>query len=657
MPTQQYVPATVNTDPNKAGTLYHVVLSDGTRSYGYMLQNWGGSSDKSALNESTDINSRDKLIQFSSPSLIDQHLVNYPRVSQGDFSGGLHQTVFLDATKSFDSDLELRIPGYLSLRPAWQRRQLASGVGAAVPQSVAWNGDVYTTFGGTTYYDSHGNSFGGAGMAVKFLDTNGASLLMSDGVNTVKSTLDNSTFQTISTTTGVHSGIWSAALGTNGQRLYFANSILLSFLDLNASFPTSPVAVATGTSQVSFQDIDAYQNGVAILTTDRTPALGMDIWYHDGANMTRIVRINEYIAAGMCVCLGDLYITAQSVGSFEPPVLIKVSSGTFEVVARVGSPVANFTTASIGDPVSSGQYVYFALTSPQINNVSATSYIGVYDTITGAYSHLGNLDANDAPQAAIPRQIALSGRAVTFPMVLAGNGHLQMQTNSSRLGTSGSPVPLFAASGWVVGSKFDFGTPGIPKRFRRIEMHHVPLNAGESLTVNAYVDLDPLAWTPSLAPIPASATATNSTPGSTVTVLTIGNTTTAGNVGRSVVPAVKLTAGTNQQTTPKVIYIAIEVGGTWIWDFDLNCTNVRRLLDPGSTEDPQGVTGKDLYYMLRNAYENGTPLTLSLAGGASYTVNIESLKTQAFGYNLKAGTPVRADEEWLVHATLRQEAS
>src|SRR5215469_18853157 len=117
----QYVPAIVSTDPAKAGTVYHVVIGDGTRSYGYMIQNQGPTSDKSAFNESTDINSRDKLIQFSSPSLIDQHLVNYPRVSQGDFSGGALQLVFLDATKFFDSDLDINTPGYLQLRPSLSR--------------------------------------------------------------------------------------------------------------------------------------------------------------------------------------------------------------------------------------------------------------------------------------------------------------------------------------------------------------------------------------------------------------------------------------------------------------------------------------------------------------------------------------------------------
>jgi hypothetical protein len=654
----QYVPTPASTDPAKVGTLYHLALSDGVNTYGYILQNRGGTDDRSALNESTNITDREKLIQISSPNLIDQHLVVYPRVSQGDYSGGLLQTVFIDPTRAFDSDLEVRTPGYLILRPAWQRRQLTTGLGAVVPQSVPWNGDVYTTFQGSTYWDSHGNAFTGAGITVKYIDTDGTSLLISDGVNTIEYTIENVAYTVMTTTAGPHTQIWHAALGTNGRRLYFTNDRDLFYIDENAALPTAPVSVPTGRTQFHVKDLVPYQNGVAILTTDATPGVGMDVWFHDGSNMTRIVRIQGYAATGMCVCLGNLYVTAQSIGQFEPPALIKVTTSSFEVVARIGSPITSFTTADIGAPVSSGQYVYFALTSPQINNVTTVNYIAVYDTITGAYSHLGAMDATDAPQAAQPRQLAPSGRAVTFPMVVAGVGSLQMQTDSSRLGTTGSPVPLFTSSGWMVSSKLDFGTPGVAKRFRRVEVHHTPLLAGETITVNCYVDLDPLSFTTTLPPRPSTATVTNSTVGTDVTVLTLGNdpTPTGTNVGRSIIYAVRLGAGTNQQTTPKVIYAAVEVGGTWVWDLDLDCTSSRRLLN-GSNDDPQGVNGKDLYYLIRNAYENGTPLTLTLAGPTSYAVNIESVKGQVFGYVHHAGTTVNADEEWLVHLTLRQEAS
>src|SRR5262249_25191405 len=184
----------------------------------------------------------------------------------------------------------------------------------------------------------------------------------------------------------------------------------------------------------------------------------------------------------------------------------------------------------------------------------------------------------------------------------------------------------------------------------RIEVHHSPLAAGEQIVVEAFIDQDPLGFSTTLTPVPSSATVTNSVLNSTVTTLTIGSNQS---VGRSLYYAIQLTAGTNQQTTPKVIYTAIEVGGTWVWDLNLDCTSRRRLLN-GSNDDPQGVNGKDLAYLIRNAYENGGNLTLFLAENVSYTVTIEKYEAKAFGYVDHIGTPVKADEEWQVAVTLKQ---
>ena len=656
----QYVPRTSNFQPGMVGGLYHIGLSDGTNQYGYIFQNFGTNDPRSAFNESSDIADKQALTQFSSEALIDRDVARYPRVSQGDFSGGLLQEVLIDNTKAFDSDLEIRTPGYLMLRPAWQRKQHINTAPGSM-QIVAWNNDVYTTWGGGLYYSSNGTSVN-PGMTVLFIDTDGNSLFLGDGVNTIKATGNNSTFATVANAAPAFTQMWLVNQGTNGRFLYLSNntgndvnsgSDALYKIDTTAAFPATAVLVPTNLTRFAIKDVCEYQNGIAILTND-PGGTGFDVWYHDGVNMTRIVRVNQYSAAGCCPCLGDLFVTGTSSGQFEAPVLMRISSGSFEIVVRTGTPTSTFTSAAIGAPESSGQYVCFALSNPQINNVTNASYIGVFDAVTHAYSHLGSFDSNDAPQTAQPRQIAFSGRAVTFPMALGATGQLQYQTNSSRVPNPAmGPQPLYAGSGTIVSAKLDFNTPGIPKRFRRIQVHHTPLNAGEIVTVKAFIDQDPLAFTPSLAPVPSTATKTNSTVGSTVTTLSMASNQSVGN---SLYYAVVLSAGTNQQTTPKIIYTAVEVGGTWIWDFDLNCTNIRRLLNAGG-DDPQGVNGKDLFYLIRNAYENGTPLTLFLAENVSYTVNVEGLKGVAPTYFDKQGTPVRADEEWLVHVTLKQEAS
>jgi hypothetical protein len=633
----QYVLKPSSFQSGQVGGLYNIGLSDGTNSYGYVFQNVG---PQGGIKEETNIADKEKLIQYSSPNLTDRDLAFYPRVTQGDFSGGSLQLIFLDPTKYFDSDLEIRTAGYLTLRPAWKRNTLTALV-ATAPQSVVWNNDVYTTVGTGTYYNSAGAGFA-PGITANFIDTDGQNLYLADGVNTIKYTINNSIYANMSTNTGTLKQMWAINLGTNGRFIYFNNGAQpdqLFKLD-TSSPPASPVQVPTGNTLFSIVDLVAYLNSVAILTKDTFASRGCDLWFHDGTNMTRIVRLEQYVPTGFANCLGDLYVTAQSQGSFEGPVLLKVSAGSIEVVARFSSPLTGVTAAGIGNPAVSGQYVYFALTNPQINNVTSVNHIAVFDVLTGAVSHLGNLDTLDNPPITQPRQLTAIGRSAAFPMTSGGSTFLQYQTNNNRLPAGNT----YVASGTVVSSKKDFGTPGIPKRFRRIEAVHSPLATGESITLKGFVDQDPLAYTAALTP---TATITNSTLNSTLTALLFG----ADTVGRTEYDAITLSG--NGSSTPKVNRVAVEIGGTYTWPLDLDCTAQRRLLNQ-ATVDPQGVTGKDLYFLLRNAYENGTLLTLFLAEAVSYTVTIESLKAHNPGYVDHQQTPVKADEEWLVSAVLKQ---
>lgn len=635
----QYVLKPSGFQSGQVGGLYNIGLSDGVNSYGYVFQNVG---PEGGIKEESNIADKDKLIQYSSPNIIDRDLAFYPRVTQGDFSGGGLQLVFLDPTKYFDSDLEIRTPGYLTLRPAWKRNQLTTG-STGTYQCVTWNNDVWTVFNTGNVYNSAGTTLSPAPPVVaKFIDTDGLSIYITDGVNNVYALPAGAgAWTTISTTAGAIAQMWIVNLGTNGRFLFYtlaSNTAQLLKADLSNN--TFGITVPMGSPPFIVFDVHAYQNGIAILGRDTGNAGGSDMWFHDGTNMTRIVRLEQYIPTGFVNCLGDLYVTAQSLGSFEGPVLLKISSGNIEVVARFSSPLTGVTAAGIGDPTVSGQYVYFALTNPQINNVTPTNHIGVFDVFSGAISHLGSLDTLDNPQITQPRQLAAIGRSVAFPMSSGGNTFLQYQTNNNKLPAGNSYVP----SGTVVSSKKDFGTPGIPKRFRRVEVVHTPLAAGESIKVSNYVDQDPLAYTAALSP---TATITNSTLNSTLTALTSG----ADTVGRTTFDAITL-AG-NGSSTPKVNRVAVEIGGTWTWNLDLDCTYQRRLLNQ-ATMDPQGVTGKDLYFLLRNAYENGTLLTLFLAESVSYTVTIESLKAHNPAYVDHQQMPVKADEEWLVSAVLKQ---
>jgi len=190
--------------------------------------------------------------------------------------------------------------------------------------------------------------------------------------------------------------------------------------------------------------------------------------------------------------------------------------------------------------------------------------------LTGAVGHYGNMDGTDVmplgtalPQ---PRQLAVYGRAVIFPFISGGNGWHQFQTHAGQ-----STSAVYASSGWMCSSRMDFNTPSIVKLLRRIVIQHAPLNPGEQIYIEAHVDQDPTRFTTSLGANPATAFTTNSTAGSTATVLALP----ARTIGYSMYIAIKLSAGTSQATSPVVFYFSVEVSVSWTWKFTLDCSSRR----------------------------------------------------------------------------------
>lgn len=644
----QYVPLPSSFKPSQVGALYHVGIGDGTNQYGYIFQ----PDVKKGMIERSNVAEKGALIQYSSPNLIDRDFVFYPRVTQGDYSGGGLQTVLLNQNQYFDSDLEVQTPGYLTLRAAWGRQNLVSATGAQTYQSVCLRGLVYTAWGNSNLYNSNGTAMPTPTVNPTWIDTDGTSVIAAgpNGFYAYYSPTSNTWSAPVNLNTGgTTKQIWHINLGTSGRYIYNTpDKVALWKFDVSSA--QTNISVPLGFQAWTIMDVCPYQTGIAIATRDSVSGFGggqSDIWYHDGQNLTRIVHLEQYDVVGMTNCLGNLFVTANSTGGFEPPVVLMISSGSVSVVVRPGSPLITSTTATIGAPVSSGQFVCFALLSPQINNVTTTSYIGVWDSVNEAFSHLGNDGTDDAPQGVQPRQLAFSGRAVAFPMTDgSGNSVLQYQADSSFFPTTHA----YRLSGVLVSSKIDFATPAIPKRFRRIEVQHSPLTSGQRIQVNAFVDQDPLVFTTSLTPVPPTATVVNTTVGSAQTILTFGTAT----VGRTLYYSLALGGGGT--STPSIQYVAVECGGTWTWEFTFDCSERRRLLNAQGF-DQQGVTGKDLYFLLRNAYENGTQLTLYLAENVSYTVQIESVDVVSPSYTDHIDPdPVNADQEWQVHVILDQVA-
>jgi hypothetical protein len=636
------------------GQQYHLGLSttlpDATqRFYGYLLE--PNIAKDGGFHQRSDVAGRDALVQTASPNLIDRLMAFFPRVTDGDFSSGGFQEVWIDPKRYFDSDLDPRIPGYLQLRASWARISKAGLTVGTNFQVVAWKGDFWYTFAeasGNIYSANGATTTTPTAVAILSVDTDG-SLLYAGTAGGLWSTPDGITWTALtSSINGTATQWWVVNQGTNGFFAYYRSGPnLLYKIDLTQTPPQAAGAqpqVPLGGNAVNLIDLVEYQTSIAILTTDvRGP--GSDVWYFDGNNLTRIVRIEGYTAQGMCQALGSLYVSAFPVGQVTSPILASIFSGQFQIVVRPGSP---FFTAnqSCLQPRAASQYVYWPIINPSINGISTGKGAVIqYDVVSGATTKLPNMDATDfTTTGGTLRAIGLLGDNVACCYVNGTTGILQYQQPA--FGTI-----KYMTSGWVASSHIDFSTPGIQKRFRRIEVSHAPLNAGEQLLVEAFVDTDPLAFSTGLTPVPSGATVTNSTVGSALTAMTFGQDT----IGKTLYFALKLTSGTGQLTTPRVSYVSIEIGGTWTWPMRLTCTSKRGLLD-GQNDDQQGVTGKDLAYLLILAYENGQNMTLYHRNGQSYTVAIETLDAWNPSPLQPAQPQLMRDEEYIVDVTFRQVA-
>jgi hypothetical protein len=651
------------------GQRYHVGFDDGTHFYGYMLV--ADTAQSGGWHEKTDIAAKDAQIQYASPNIIDRDFVFWPRVTQGDWSGGGNQITFIAPNQYWDSDLDTRVPGYLTLRSRMQRTTTKSNatafVGNNLQQIVPFSGDFFFSFcEATTFYDTNGSFTTHGAKQPVILDTDGNSLYIGDQVNTVGQyntsvVWNNDVFNALAGGLGSFNQMWVIDHGTFGHFLYYGSqgsNQKLFKVDLSLAFPVAAVnhvQVPTDNLSELIQDIVPYQNGIAILTFNAWNTQ-WSLWFHDGANMTPIVRMQGYFAAGMCNCMGDLFIGTYNVRGFTSPILWRVSSGSIAPVAVPGPPVPGTIIQGCLQPRASSQRVYWPVqnTNPQFPT-NAISVI-VVDVVTGAVSRLPVTDANDLQIATfVPlgltfnstqhlRRVAVQGDTVAFTNSTgtapsAFNLFDQYQVANSQVAIQ---TPPYQASGKIITSRIDFQTPGVEKRFRRFEAQHASLPTNTSVKIDAFIDKDPAAYTAALMP---DATLTNSTAATVTTELFLNNL-----IGHTVYFAITL-ASSDGLNTPILNYYFVEATTPWSWEMLLDCSDTRTTLT--GELDAQGVMGKDLAYFFRNAWESPAKLTMYHRNGNSYTVAVESLDFWNPSPHVPQGQQVRG-ETYFTKVILRQ---
>lgn len=652
------------------GQLYHVGFDNGTVFYGYLL--YPDASQSGGWHEKTDIAAKDAQIQYASPNIIDRDFVFWPRVTQGDWSGGGNQITFITPNQYWDSDLDTRVPGYLTLRSRMQRTTVKSGATAFassqnLQQVVPFNGDFYFSFcEASTYYNTNGSFATNGSRQPVILDTDGTFLYIGDQVTHVDQYNTSNAF-VASVFTALAGGLtsynqmWVVDHGTFGHFLYYSkqgSAQALFKVDLSLSLPVaaaSHVQVPTDNLSELIQDIVQYQTGLAILTVN-TWSSQWSVWYHDGANMTPIVRMHGYFAAGLTNCMGDLFVGTYPAQGFASPVLWRISSGSVTAVASPGPPVPSTVQQACLQPRTAGQRVYWPITNLNQQFATNSETVIVFDAITGATTRLPLTDAVDLQIAGFAnfnalnttqylRRFAVQGDSIGFTNSSGTGPSSYTLYDQYQVANSVVPIktPAYQASGKLITSRIDFQTPGVEKRFRRFEAQHAPLPTNTSVKIDAFIDKDPAAYTASLTP---DATTTNSTAATVSTELFLNNL-----IGHTVYFVVTL-ATSDGLSTPTLNYYFVEATTPWSWDLMLDCTSRRNMLNQNL--DEQGVQGKDLAYLFRNAWENPSKLTMYHRNGNTYTVAIESLDLWNPSPKVQTDSQAVRDEEYVVKVTLRQ---
>ncbi len=663
---------TTGADLQKAvSTLYHVGFDNGTVFYGYNLV--PDIAISGGWHEKTDIAAKDAQIQYASQNIIDRDFVFWPRVSQGDWSGGGNQITLITPNQYWDSDLDTRVPGYLTLRSRSQRTQVKANAtafasGQNLQQVVPFNGDFYFSFcEASTFYSTNASVATNGGRQPVILDTDGNNLFVGNQTNTVdvyntSNAFVNSVFTALAGGLGSFNQMWVVDHGTFGHFLYYGlqgSNQALWKVDLSLARPVaigSHVQIPTDNLSEVIQDIAPYQTGLAILTNSAWND-NWSLWFHDGVNMTPIVRMHGYFAAGMCACMGDLFVGTYPAQGFASPVLWRISSGTISPIVSPGPPVPSTIHQGCLQPRVGGQRIYWPITNLNQQFAANVNTVMVFDAISGATSRLPLTDAADLQIAGFAnidslnavqflRRFAIQGDAIGFTNSTGTGPSSYTLFDQYQVANSVVPIraPLYQASGKIITSRIDFQTPGVEKRFRRFEAQHAPLPAGCSVRVDAFIDKDPAAYTAALTP---DATLTNSTAGTVSTELFINNL-----IGHTVYFVITLLSA-DGTATPIINYYFVESTTPWSWEMLLDCTAVRRLLN-GETDDPQGATGKDLSYLFRNAWENPSKLTMYHRNGNTYTVAIESLDFWNPSPMSQSQPQARKDEEYQVKLILRQ---
>lgn len=552
---------------------------------GYVL------TPSSQFSQGTDIQDEEHIVQVSSPLSTDRY-GRFPKVSQGDWSGGERQLIYVTANQFYSSQqVDGAKPGHLTVLGSYTAVTTPTAIQHGDPRSISSDASRWYVVEQGSPTPVCAIAFTGTVTALSTVTGTVTELVRApDAVYAFSTT---GVWQL--STTGAHTQVVNEAPPANQTCClgYFAGSIYYSTGAVlkHAAYPFP--GAGAGVTDHSVYQMEGAVTGVgdgpggvvftagSAVTGTPHPSPWSWVYLWDGVNANLIGRIFGGVN-DLCEANGVVYILCSvlpgTVGT-TMPIIYSVSGSTISVFDDFRSLDPAFQPAT-ASPLSQGHLdtdgTYLYLFWPTLN-------VKRYRLSTGAVSDCG------APQAQ-GTVYHIGAVAPTLPQ----SGVLDCDPDSN--GTTAyicrfGDIPN--VSGLITSSYYDFGTPTVDKAFQSVEFEMNSTLNPQALTVEAQVDntgfvMLPLQISPS------------------------NNTMLALFPPRSIGHRVRLRVTLNGALNPDISQWSVAAALARTWKLTLSCRrNPQVRGSPNPVDDPQHLTARQLVATIEQAYhQNGGYVTL-----------------------------------------------
>lgn len=434
--------------------------------------------------ESTNMQDEQHLVQIASPASSDK-FTRFPKVSQGDWSGGERQLIYVNQNQYYSSTmLNTANPGHLFIVGAYTQVTLPHDIISVAPRAMA--ADSLSSFA-VLNSNSAVAKIDHLSLAVSSITTGGNPNEIIRGGDAMYFLRAPATGAWQITDGGSVVQVTDDAVEGQGATLaYFGGSIWYALASpayqLNSATYAFPGAGA-GTTAVTMPQMETAittvcdsATGLVVVTGDRTNGQFSYIYSFDGVNATFLGAVSGFVYDSV-QANGTVYLLANSgIGTTTNaqalPIIYEVVGSVvsvfddFRLVDPAFQPPPTPFTITVGHLASDGVYLYLFYPGLSVKR---------YLLRTGAIYDVGDPFFVTSPGQSHHGTPTIQGG---FIEGIEGNPHL----------FSMQPLVASNADGSMITSWYDDNTPDVDKSFKSIEFAFNTPFTQVSVTVQYQID-------------------------------------------------------------------------------------------------------------------------------------------------------------------------